>query len=117
MNEKEARKEGLCYTGYYERKFNKEGQLKIKERAAAIRKAGFRAVMVQTDSGTTIYTDHLYQKEENKRRKWEAAKNAKNNNYKDFNDKIAELEAEITKIKNTINEYETILSGPEPIKI
>jgi site-specific DNA-adenine methylase len=117
MNEREARKEGLCYTGYYERKYNSEGQLKLKEKAGAIRKAGFRAVMVQTDSGTTIYTDPSYQEAENKRQKWETAKNARDNNYKYFNDKISEYQAEIDKIKNTMNEYEEILFGPEPIKI
>lgn len=66
MNEKEARKEGLSYAGPSANPWNKEECEALKAEAAAIRKMGFRAVVVQ--SGATewggghklLYVDDLY---------------------------------------------------------
>lgn len=62
MNEKQAYREGLHFTGAYAGLYDKTKHAKMKEEAAAIRKSGFRAVLVTTDSGsgTSIYAEQAY---------------------------------------------------------
>jgi hypothetical protein len=113
MNENEARKEGLVYTGFYER-FGKDT---LKAKAANIRKVGFRAVLVQTGSGYTIYVSKDYEIAKNKRQLWEMAKRANDSGYKNFNDEINELKSKIGKLEDQMNIYIEVMKGPEPLDV
>lgn len=57
MNEKQAYKQGYQFTGIYESAWKKDI---VKQRAAEIRKQGFKACMVTTDRGYSVYAEHKY---------------------------------------------------------
>lgn len=58
MNKKQARAEGLNFTGHYERYWEKD---KIKNIAAVIRKLyKCRVVMVEEEGGVSLYADAKY---------------------------------------------------------
>lgn len=56
MNAKQARKEGLVFTGAYSSRDDEY----IKNSAKKIREDGFRAVMVQEEHGKSVYADRSY---------------------------------------------------------
>ena len=58
MNKRQARAEGLHFTGHYERYWEKD---KIKNIAAVIRKLyKCRVVMVEEEGGVSLYADDKY---------------------------------------------------------
>ena len=59
MNEKQAKSEGLSFTGTYIGNY-KDNQQRVKEEAKRIRDLGFRAVVVTEASGKSVYADQLY---------------------------------------------------------
>ena len=69
MNAKQACQQGLQFTGAYAGTYDAErNQEWVKNGAKEIRKAGFRAVIVQESSGKSVYAELAYfQNEEVKR--------------------------------------------------
>lgn len=57
MTVKQARKQGLIFTGTYE---TGEDAQKAVEEAKCIRKLGFRAVTIQKDGGKSVYAEKAY---------------------------------------------------------
>ncbi len=59
MNEIQARREGLCFTGAYARAY--EGREKLKEKAKELRKQGYRARLVtESRGGCSVYVEQKY---------------------------------------------------------
>jgi hypothetical protein len=57
MNKKAAEEQGLRFTGYWERSYKRES---VKVKAADLRAKGYRAVLVEDQSGFSIYADTKY---------------------------------------------------------
>lgn len=113
MTEKQALAEGLNYTGYY----SSRDPDKVKERAAEIRKLGFRAVVVSKpgERGISVYADEAYEKARSARHAWLQAKNQVENGT--VEKRVGELKAEIEKLESLIKENQNILSLGEPADI
>lgn len=110
MNEKQARQEGLQFTGKYARFYQKE---LVTQEALRIRKLGFRAVTVESKSGFSVYASTEYFQALYKYETYQRAIRG-----------IPFAEAEIQKHldmieieKQKIEEYKKILAEPEPLKV
>jgi len=117
MNERDARAEGLQFTGHYSH--DKED---IKIKALKIRSFGFRAIVVNVPTsklsrgshgmGYSVYAEPAYEVACLDRQRYEGAKASLENGYHD--NEIAELEAKVQDAKNRKAAAEAIVAGSEP---
>jgi|WetSurMetagenome_2_1015567.scaffolds.fasta_scaffold492999_2 hypothetical protein len=110
MTKKQAIRAGLCFTGCYA----SHDIEKVTECAAAIRKLGYRAVVV-FDGGASVYADNDYFLACEIRIRWERAKNDSENGYLEA--KAQELKEALAAVEKEAEENKKILSLPEPPKV
>ena len=116
MTEKQAMKEGLQFTGHYERYSNSET---IKQEAKNIRtdakKLGYsvRVVMVDKGHGISLYGDKEYSKYKEHVENIRISKNlvsAKNELIQKYEDAVSKAMQELEDIKKKIADAELLLA-------
>jgi hypothetical protein len=113
MTEKQAIIEGLGFTGIYS-SYNLED---VKARAATIRKAGFRAVLVTTsgERGLSVYAEDNYFKAVHVRATWEDSKRKLKSKY--YTIQIESLKNELEKMIQEKKEAENLVLAGEPVAV
>lgn len=111
MTERQAKRQGLNFTGVYERSYNSD---KAKMRAAEIRKEyKCRAVLVTTDGGVSVYADdsyHIRYQAESVKTRLSGIENRKKRAYDKYLEEIKEIEADEAKYQNFLLDNSDILN-------
>ena len=109
MNEKQARAEGLQFTGCYQSKY--KGDLNIvREEARRIRSLGFKAITVDGNGGKSVYAEPAYFAAKEAYRQWKSA----SGKVERTKVEIMELEIALEGLRSQLKNYEELAAQPSP---